>query len=634
MAPTLRVSSVYRTPIFTLQLASKRVKNAYGAVYHGPTRSWRFPAFFPVHRFVVSDLRKIVPDLELSKEAQAHINALEQPVELPSEFSFITDPYQHQRDGLLHLYKYLRGGLFYSPGLGKCKITVDLQRLTGDSMLILCPRVMQHTWAEEFEKHGDISDVVVIDGYSTKKKMERIEEAQHRGPPATITTYGMASRHAEKLLQIPYSVIVADESHQMKTPFAQRTKAGRALASRAYRRVLLSGTPSLGSPFDMYAQLRFLGKYFCAEHWWAFRKMFGVFPAWQKDEARPTMVLGFKNLDLMNERVNLICLRKTKEECLDLPDQTIIDIKFPLYGSQKKAYNNMIMERCDATGFAVKEALENGELSHTDGVSLPPYVYVPEVISLLNKLNQLASGLSYQTTKNPRLCDGCKHVHDCVEAEIRPYTSRCKVAPKAPALVVQNLKKNARLEELNGLLESVLEDQTNKVIIWASYRVELDHIEDAVQKLKMGYVRVEGGMSANDLNACKDKFNTDDDCRVYIGQVSTGIGITLNAANYTIYYNLPWSLEHYLQSLDRNYRIGQKRKVTVYRLIAAHTLDESKATALDQKMDFSELVTARSVCATCSELKRCLRYKIELYDDACIYDRTMMRDTAQVRLIP
>jgi SNF2 family DNA or RNA helicase len=149
------------------------------------------------------------------------------------------------------------------------------------------------------------------------------------------------------------------------------------------------------------------------------------------------------------------------------------------------------------------------------------------------------------------------------------------------------------------------------------------------------FVRVQGGMSRDKLVEAMQLFNTDPVYRVYLAQVSTGVGITLNAANYSIYYNLPWSLEHYLQSLDRNYRIGQTRKVTVYRLIGRHTLDESKARALDQKIDFSALVTSSSVCATCPDYyTRCNKHKVKLYDTACKYDRTMMRHTATVRPIP
>jgi SNF2 family DNA or RNA helicase len=294
----------------------------------------------------------------------------------------------------------------------------------------------------------------------------------------------------------------------------------------------------------------------------------------------------------------------------------------------------LITERCDAAGFTVKEALEEGTLNQVAGTTLLPHVYVPEVISLLNKLDQIGSGFMYQTQRNPRLCDGCTYVHSCVADQILPYTAKCKVMTTPPATVVNTFKQNARMDELIGLLETILEDETNKVIVWASYKEELNQIEAAVKGLKVKYVRVEGGMGSTLLDQAKTRFNTDRQYRVYIGQISTGIGITLNAANYTIYYNLPWSLEHYQQSLDRNYRIGQQRKVTVYRLVARYTLDEAKVTALNQKMDFSTLVTVRAVCAVCPEIVRCTKHNIELYDDDCIYDRTMMRNTAQVRLIP
>jgi SNF2 family DNA or RNA helicase len=209
------------------------------------------------------------------------------------------------------------------------------------------------------------------------------------------------------------------------------------------------------------------------------------------------------------------------------------------------------------------------------------------------------------------------------------------VVPAAPSNVVEYFSDNARLELLESLLDELLQEADNKVIIWSNYTAELDSIEKVLEENKYNYVRVEGGCSSHEQNHAKDTFNKDKNCRVYLGQVSTGIGITLNSANYMIYYNLPWSLEHYLQSLDRNYRIGQKRKVTVYRLLALHTLDESKAAALDKKMDFSHLVTTRSICATCPEFtKRCASAGIQLYDPLCIYDRKMLRETAKVRLIP
>lgn len=634
MTHTLKLGTVYGTPIFTLQCSLGAVKKVYGATFSGASQTWRFPAFHPVHRIVLDDLKKAVRDLSLSPEVVQHEKALDSCVALPSDFSFITPPYQHQRDGVLHLYRNLRAGLFYAPGLGKCKITVDLQRLTSEKMLVVCPLVMLSTWAAEFQKHGEISDVLIIDG-SKKEKTARLLKAQQCTPTVTVITYASAALYTEALLKIDYSAIIVDESHQLKSPFSKRTTAVTALALRARRRVLLSGTPSLGSPFDLYAQLRFLGTYFCPENWWAFRKMFGVFPDWEKDDNVPKMLLGFKNLETMNDRVKLVSLKKTKEECLDLPDQHVIDEYFALYPDQKHEYNTFVVDRCLGAGFALKNQMLEGTLCQADGLTSPAHVIADETITLLGKVDQISSGFVYMSVRNPGLCNGCPSVTSCVTAGIKPYSLACKVVTKEPAVVVHRFKSNARLDRCKGLLEAIIEEPLNKAIIWANFNAELDDLENMLKVLGVEYVRVQGGMAREDLTSAMDTFNNIATCRVYIGQVSTGVGITLNAANYTIYYNLPWSLEHYLQSLDRNYRIGQTRKVTVYRLLGYHTLDESKAKALDQKLDFSLLVTAGSVCATCPDFyTRCNKYKIRLYDKECKYDRTMLRHTASVRTIP
>lgn len=631
----LTMGSIYGTPIFVLSgERHPRLKEVYGASWSRKMSAWRFPAFYPVHERVLSDLKAVLPDLVYSDEVHKHIEDTTRDVELPNDFRFLTKPFQHQREGLLHLYKYPRAGLFYDPGLGKTKVVVDLQRLLREPMLIFCPRVMLHDWAAEFKKHGDIDDVVVLDG-TKKKKLQLMEKAVAQTPAATVVTYTTAQMYQEQIIRIRYNIIVVDESHQMKTPFSKRTKSSQALAARAYRRILLSGTPSLGSPFDLYGQLRFLGKYFCPEDWWSFKKKFGVFPPWELKEGRPRMLLGFQNTDLMRDRVLFVCTRRTKDECLDLPDRQVIDIEFDLHRKQKKAYNNLITERCDPKGFGYATMMEEGTLTQATGTELEPHVIVTDDVVLFGKLDQITSGFLYKTKRNPRMCDGCTHVYDCTRDMIRPYTTDCHVRKKAPPRVVEPIKDNARADELKELLASLLEDESHKVIVWANLTQELDQIENVVQALNYGYVRVEGGVSSDELKMRKEQFNTDSNTRVYIGQVQTGIGVTLNAANYTVYYSLPWSLEHYLQSIDRNYRIGQERKVTVYRLIALHTLDQTKAAALDQKKDFSDLVTKSATCATCPHYaQRCAKNNIELFDPECVHDRTMLRHTAKVSLIP
>ncbi len=646
MLPTIQLSAVYGTPVFTLRSADPlRAKRVYAGSYDGRERLWRFPAFFPFHRIVLKELKKEFPDLYVDPEAAKYVALVEQPVALPLDFEFKTPPYQHQREGLLHLLRHLRAGLFYAPGLGKCKITVDLHRLTGDRMLILCPRVMLDTWPAEFRRHGDIDDVIVIRG-AKLEKLEQMSRAITARPLATVVTYATAARYAEELIKIPYTCIVADESHQLKTHDSARTKAAISLAQRARRRVLLSGTPSLGSPYDLYPQLRFLAKYMAPEEWWQFRKKFGVFYEWEENEAAPRQVIGYRNFELLNKRVQLVGLRRTKEECLDLPKRTTIDVPFAIEEGQKTTYNELVSLRVLGAGEEVRAKIIENQLSVADGPALKPYVLAEEAISLLNKVDQASSGFVNLTTKNPGICNGCARVSDCTINRVQPYTTGCAVVQKKNPPVVFRTKQNARLLACREVLENLLADPVNKVIVWANFIEELNDLEELVKELEVPHVRVQGGTSSKELEAAVAAFSLgskDADVfryapeapRVYLAQVATGIGITLNAAQYMIYYNLPWSLEHYLQSLDRNYRIGQTQPVVVYRLIGRHTIDESKQKALDQKIDFAQLVVSASICATCDDYyTRCHRFGIKLYDAECRFEREMMKETATIGRLP
>ena len=71
--------------------------------------------------------------------------------------------------------------------------------------------------------------------------------------------------------------------------------------------------------------------------------------------------------------------------------------------------------------------------------------------------------------------------------------------------------------------------------------------------------------------------------RIQCLAAAAGTGFTLTAASYTIYESMSWRFDHYAQSQDRNHRIGQTQPVSYLRLIAADTIDEAVARALERK---------------------------------------------------
>jgi SNF2 family DNA or RNA helicase len=415
------------------------------------------------------------------------------------------------------------------------------------------------------------------------------------------------------LEDVPYQIIVADESHCIKDMRSQQTKAVLALSKKAARRHIMSGTPTLGNPLHLYPQMKFLSPAIIPEDWLRFSDKFLVRAKYNK-----RIVLGFQNMNILNQRVQRVAINKTKEECLDLPPRSIIDVPVEMSAEQKKLYNTLV------SSMAV-------DLEAFFGDPLKRQMEVANAATLLNKLAQVSSGFMISGGET-QVCNGCPHVTACVPLGVLPGSPGCKVPqPEPTQREVKFTKENPKLEALDELLDTILANPTNKVIVWGVYHAELDAIEQMLAK-KLGdkkhWVRVDG-RTGTKIQDYINQFNNDPDCRVYVGQIATGVGITLNAASYMIYYALDWSLATYLQSIDRNYRAGQDKKTFVYRLLCRGTVDDYKATALDEKKDISAVLTSKLTCITCQKRTECLLAGIELFDKGCIYQRSTRRTVAR-----
>lgn len=634
----VKVTKLFGTPVFAVKGFDLRLKRVYGGMFVEKKQLWYFPAFYPVYEYVLRDIKILKIDAQFSdtalrvvKQLQA-IKARIEAQELPEGFEFKTQPYEHQREGLVHAIYNFRAALFYACGLGKTKIVIDWQRAINCWPLILCPRVVLHVWAAEAKLHGIEQEFRVIDGVSKKDKLAQLADAKnYRG---VVMSYDTAKRYYEEVIhQIPYNAMVADESHCIKSHTSQRTKTSLELSKKACRRIIMSGTPSLGDPRDMYSQLQFLSPSFVRETFWKFTSMFCVSAPYNK-----RIVVGFKNLDVLQKRVMLIALRKTKEECLDLPKRLVINLEVPLEASQRKLYNGV--QRAKEVEDLTAELIKEGALHGTEGI-----VKIANAAVLINKLVQVTCGFIYKRYDNEGLCDGCEHLRDCVFEDIQPNTRKCKAHPEPLDPIPEFTKDNAKKTLLMAKLRDILADPENKVIIWGQYHPELDLISDALSGLwnqrahdEHGreyteyHVRVDG-TTAGRAKKLADTFNEDPYCRVYLGQVSTGVGLTLNAANYMIYYSLPWKLIDYEQAKDRNHRMGQERDTVIYQFTGRSTVDESIAHSLTMKRTVAETITTAVVCTKCEHDVRCRLEGVNIFGEGCIYQRKVERHVTKARSI-
>jgi len=647
---TCGITRLNGTPVFIMQAIGPELKRVFGATFFKKQGVCMFPAYPPFHNDVVRDLQIVVPDIKFTEAATNHIvdcNAAAMiPPGVPQGFSFKTKPYAHQVEGLAFAMQFLRCGLLYDMGLGKTKMVVDLIRWCSEHenarALILVPTVGVGTWLREIKTHalGKLKAVALTGTSDAGKKAAKqateqrnsirkelknaqTEEEKHviqkqlddmLGPgraakiadiatasvaDVVVVSYDTAKLYEKEIFDaLPYSIIVADESHNLRGPTTDRTRAALALASKASRRLILSGTPSLGNPLHLYGQLAFLAPYIPAKDQWTFRKHYLIYA---KGERK--MLLGYKNLDMLHDKVARISIRKTKEECLDLPPRTITDLYFEPSTEQKTMYNDIV------SGALVE--LEDGSL------------YDPEHAAVaLQKLLQVLSGFIIKP--KPVVCDNCENLLVCAPAGIKPFTQACAHYPDEPEQEVQRLKSNPKLDGLEELLESILAEDRNKAIVWCYFHKELDFVQELLEARNIKYIRVDGSNSRKG-QVLAEQFNSDPTIRVWLAQVGTGVALSLNSAAYMVYFGLTFRLDDYLQSMDRNFRIGQESPTFVYRLLAKHSVMEFVVRALEAKLDLATALTAHIDCMLCHKSEECLPIGRKPFETGCIYPSRMNR---------
>jgi len=140
------------------------------------------------------------------------------------------------------------------------------------------------------------------------------------------------------------------------------------------------------------------------------------------------------------------------------------------------------------------------------------------------------------------------------------------------------IKTDAAIEYLIGELESGLE----KVVVFAHHIGIIQQLTAALSAY--GAVAITGDVSADARQGIVDKFQTDPDCRVVIGQLTAAsTGITLTAASDVVFVEADWTPGTNKQASDRVHRVGQNKPVLVRYLTMEDSVDELVTAAIMRK---------------------------------------------------
>ena len=156
----------------------------------------------------------------------------------------------------------------------------------------------------------------------------------------------------------------------------------------------------------------------------------------------------------------------------------------------------------------------------------------------------------------------------------------------------EDLFCSAKFESLRELLPTLVFDG-HRILIFSSWTSCLDLLGCLMQHLGILFLRMDGSCPSDVRQELIDRFNSDTSLKVFLlSTKACGLGINLTSADTCIIHDLDFNPFNDLQAEDRCHRIGQKKPVTVYKLISKDTVDEAIFKMQEKKASLVGSVTS------------------------------------------
>lgn len=433
-------------------------------------------------------------------------------------------------------------GFLFEMGCGKTLTAIAVagaayQMGKIEKVLIVAPTSVCSVWPKEFDDYATFKykvNVMLGDKKQRLRELESLKAFPFKALKVAVINYESTWRDGifEALKDWEPDLVIADESQRIKTHDANQSKAMHKLGDIAKYKLILSGTPVQNNAIDIFSQYRFLDPTVFGNNFYAFRNRYAIMGGFSNKQ-----IIGYKDLDKLIKKEHSIAYRVTKDEALDLPEQTFETRYIRMDTKDKNLY-----EQIKKNSFAELE----------DGGS----VSAPTVLTKLLRLQQFTGGFIQAD-------EGLK-----------------------PELVFKG-----KLNALEDILDDYVIDAGKKLVVFCRFRAEIDLIQKLLEKKKIKYCSIYGDIKIDDRGDIVKDFQTNPKTMVFLAQIDTaGLGITLTAADTCVYYSVNFNYAAYSQSLARIHRIGQKNACTYIHLTVENTIDVKVLRALARKEDMAKTV--------------------------------------------
>ena len=521
------------------------------AIKELPTRFWNADTKeWEVPFSKLGTLTESLPAYEFNIEGP-YIRMTKDDVEVPAEFEFKTKPFEHQIEGMKYGLQNTRWLLGDEQGLGKTKQVIDIavakKIMNGyKHCLIICGvNGLKWNWVNEVKTHSNESarilgqrkraNRIVIDGNSAKlddlRHLDEIDDYFIITNVESLRDANITSELHKLCEKNVINMIAADEVHKMKNPSSQQGKA--FLKLKADTMIAMTGTPLMNTPLDLYIIMKWLG--FEKHSFYQFKAHYctmGGFGGYQ--------VIGYRNLEELQEQLNDIMLRRLKSDVLDLPDKLHVDEFVEMTPKQKQIY--------DEVTASIKMNIDQIKMEN-------------------NPLAELI---------------------------------RMRQATGYTGILSSTIKESAKLDRMEELVDDAIQNG-KKVVIFSNWTQMTDAV--CARLIKYSPAVITGQTNDTERQVMVETFQKNKSCNVIVGTIGAmGTGLTLTAGTVEIFMDEPWNRANKEQAEDRCHRVGTKENVTIYTLMCKNTIDERIHDIIEKKGAMADAIVDGKIMMDKKEL--------------------------------
>lgn len=329
-----------------------------------------------------------------------------------------------------------------------------------------------------------------------------------------IASYTQLRRHKHLLDEADFGYAVLDEAQQIKNPDAKVTQA--CCAIRAECRLALTGTPIENRLLDLWTLFRFLMPGLLGN-----RRRF-------EDHANapsPNLRRSFEKQ--LRKQIAPFILRRKKEHVVgELPPKVEMDLICPITELQRQSYESLLDRGREEMGDDLQTAMQANAMNF---------------FTLLTRLRQV-----------------------CCDPGLLPDSQSV------------DIRQSGKVRMLLTRLEEALQgDGSRKVVIFSQFVQLLRRLKPEIKKSfpKLKLFELTG--QTRDRAGPVEQFQKERGPAVILVSLRAGgTGITLHAADYVFLLDPWWNPAVENQAIDRVHRIGQERRVFVYRMITEGTIEQ------------------------------------------------------------